>query len=40
MISDNFANGATWEIGLKDFEKELADNCITVYITPLKEGQM
>lgn len=38
MISDNFANGATWEIGLKDFEKELADNCITVYITPLKEG--
>ncbi len=38
LIHDNFANGAVWEIGLKDFEKELADNCVTVYITPLREG--
>ena len=38
MISDNFANGAVWEIGLKDFVKELEEERITIYITPLKEG--
>ena len=38
MIHDNFANGAVWEIGLKDFERELEETCITVYIVPLKEG--
>lgn len=38
MISDNFCNGATWEIGLKDFAEQLKDQCLTVYITPLKEG--
>lgn len=38
MIHDNFANGAVWEIGLKDFEQELKQECITVYIVPLKEG--
>lgn len=38
MIHDNFANGAVWEIGLKDFEQELKTACITVYIVPLKEG--
>ena len=38
MISDNFCNGATWEIGLKDFAERLKDQCLTVYITPLKEG--
>ncbi|MCD7806565.1 MAG: beta-galactosidase [Lachnospiraceae bacterium] len=38
LINDHFANGAVWEIGLKDFEKELADNCVTVYITPFREG--
>lgn len=38
MISDNFCNGATWEIGLKDFEEQLKDQCLTIYITPLKEG--
>ncbi len=38
MIHDNFANGAVWEIGLKDFERELETACITVYIVPLKEG--
>ncbi len=37
-IHDNFANGAVWEIGLKDFEQELKKECITVYIVPLKEG--
>lgn len=38
MISDNFCNGATWEIGLMDFAEQLKDQCLTVYITPLKEG--
>lgn len=38
MIHDNFANGAVWEIGLKDFEKNLADHDMTIHITPLKEG--
>ncbi len=38
MINDNFCNGATWEIGLKDFAEELKDEMITIYITPLKEG--
>lgn len=38
MIHDNFANGAVWEIGLKEFEQELRKACITVYIVPLKEG--
>lgn len=38
MINDNFCNGAVWEIGLKDFAEELADHCMTIYITPLKKG--
>ncbi len=38
MINDNFANGAQWEIGLKDFAGELKKNRITLYIVPLKEG--
>lgn len=38
MINDNFANHATWEIGLKDFEEELEGTMLTLYITPLKEG--
>ena len=38
MINDNFANGAVWEIGLKDFANVLKDSSITIYITPLKEG--
>lgn len=38
MISDNFCNGATWEIGLKTFSSELKQNPLTIYITPLKEG--
>ena len=38
MIHDNFCNGTVWEIGLKDFEEMLAENPITIYITPLKEG--
>lgn len=38
MINDNFANGAVWEIGLKDFEDRLKGKKITIYITPLKKG--
>lgn len=38
MISDNFCNNDTWEIGLKDFAEELEHNPLTIYITPLKEG--
>ena len=38
MISDNFSNGAVWEIGLKEFAEELKREEVTVYITPLKEG--
>lgn len=38
MINDNFANGAVWEIGLKDFAQELKKDCVTIYIVPLKEG--
>lgn len=37
MIHDNFANGAVWEIGLKDFARELAENPMVIYITPLRE---
>jgi len=38
MIHDNFANGAVWEIGLKDFAQELKTEPVTVYIVPLKKG--
>lgn len=38
MIHDNFANGAVWEIGLKDFIQERKEECITIYIAPIKEG--
>lgn len=38
LIHDNFANGAVWEIGLMDFAKELAENPMVIYITPLREG--
>lgn len=38
MIHDNFANGAVWEISLREFAEELKTHCITLYIVPLKEG--
>ena len=38
MIHDNFYNGATWEIGLKEYAEELKEHLLTIYITPLKEG--
>lgn len=38
LIHDNFCNGAVWEIGLGDFTEELATEDMTIYITPLKQG--
>jgi hypothetical protein len=37
MISDNFWNGAVWEIGLREFAEALKYNPLVLYITPLKE---
>ena len=36
LISDNFANGAVWEVGLREFAGEHSQ--LVLYITPLKEG--
>lgn len=38
LINDNFANGAVWEIGLREWAEELKGSQLVVYITPLKEG--
>lgn len=37
MISDNFANGAAWDIRLDCYAAELARDSLTIYITPTKE---
>lgn len=36
LISDNFCNGAVWEIGLKEAWKPSMGNEVTIYITPKK----
>lgn len=40
LLSDNFANGDVWEIGLRDHIKIMRDNGnrLVLTITPLKEG--
>ena len=38
LISDNYANGSVWEIGLSDFKEELDDQEILLYISPVKKG--
>jgi len=38
MISDNFYNGATWDIGLAHHKEALKNHPLCIYITPLKEG--
>ncbi|MCR4729155.1 MAG: beta-galactosidase [Lachnospiraceae bacterium] len=38
MIHDNFSNGEVWEIGLKEYAKELETGELTLYIAPLKKG--
>lgn len=39
MISDNFANGAVWEIGLKEFMEQIKNDPLTIYIAPVREGR-
>jgi hypothetical protein len=39
LISDNFANGAPWEIGLRRHAERLREQAIDLYITPLRQGQ-
>ncbi|MFC5529699.1 beta-galactosidase [Cohnella yongneupensis] len=38
LISDNFCNGTTWEIGLKRFEERLLDKGMYVYVSPIRKG--
>lgn len=38
LIHDNFWNGTPWEIGLKQFEKEITEKGMYVYISPIKIG--
>lgn len=38
MIHDNFCNSDVWEIGLADFAQRLAEEPLTIVITPLREG--
>lgn len=38
LVADNFCNGGTWEIGLREFKDRLAEQPLTFYITPLKKG--
>ncbi len=36
MISDNFANGAEWDVRLDCYADELSRDPLTIYITPIK----
>ncbi|WP_027628289.1 beta-galactosidase [Ruminiclostridium cellobioparum] len=38
LIHDNFCNNNSWNIGLKEFQKELMEYEIDIYISPLKTG--
>ena len=38
LISDNFSNGAPWDIRVDDQAEALAQHPLTIYITPVKEG--
>ena len=38
MISDNFANGAAWDIRLDCYADALSRAPLTIYITPIKQG--
>lgn len=37
LISDNFNNGAAWDIGLREAAEELRESPLVIYITPLKK---
>lgn len=38
MVSDNFCNNNTWEIGLRTFAGRLGDTPLTLSISPLRKG--
>ena len=38
MISDNFCNGDTWEIGLREYREELKREKMVLTIAPIREG--
>ncbi|HEX5689248.1 MAG TPA: beta-galactosidase, partial [Roseiflexaceae bacterium] len=40
LIGDNFANGTTWQLGLRRHEPEALAHGIDLYITPLRAGQV
>jgi hypothetical protein len=37
LVSDNFCNGTTWELGLKRFAEKLANHTLVLHITPLRK---
>lgn len=38
LINDNFSNGKTWEIGLKQFEERLIKDGMYLYVSPIRKG--
>ncbi|OLS42191.1 beta-galactosidase [Bacillus sp. MRMR6] len=38
LIHDNFCNSDTWQIGLKQYQKELLEKGMYIYVSPLKEN--
>ncbi len=38
LINDNFCNGATWEFGIKAYEKEIVEKGLYLYISPQRKG--
>ena len=38
MISDNFCNGDTWEIGLKEYREALKSGRLALTVAPVREG--
>jgi len=38
LVNDNFCNGATWEFGIKAYEKEILEKGIYIYISPQRRG--
>ncbi|WP_226669701.1 beta-galactosidase [Metabacillus litoralis] len=38
LIHDNFSNNDVWQIGLKQYQQELIEKGMYLYVSPLKEG--
>ena len=38
MVSDNFSNGAVWDIGLSELRERLGRSRLTVLVTPVRAG--